>query len=374
MRWFCYLFLLFTAAGCSTSARYQAVDTQGFADVVHHWHSRHADDGRARYTAEQIDKIADNLLLYQRTNGGWPVNKDPLRVLTEAEQAREREQKTALDSSLDNRNSYPQVRYLAAVYQQIPAPEYREAARRGLHYLLDAQLANGGWTHSPPRTDGYYGHITLMDEVMTGVLTLLRDINQGHAHFAFLTADERTRVRQAQARGDQLLLRLQIRQQGKPAIWAGQYDANTLAPAGARSFELPGLVTRESADVVRYLMGFTKPTPEVLYAVEHALAWFKSNALHNLRLLEVPAPWVRWDYHAADFDREIHTDPTAPPIWARFYDLTTNVPFFANRDGTRVATLAEVARERRTGYAWYVTAPLTLLEKDYPAWRDGLTR
>ena len=62
-------------------------------------------------------------------------------------------------------------------------------------------------------------------------------------------------------------------------------------------------------------------------------------------------------------------DPTAPPQWARFYDLKTRKPVFCDRDGIPKATLAEIGHERRNNYSWYGTWPRTLLEKDYPAWK-----
>jgi PelA/Pel-15E family pectate lyase len=73
-------------------------------------------------------------------------------------------------------------------------------------------------------------------------------------------------------------------------------------------------------------------------------------------------------FHAADFDRVVVDDPKAPPIWARFYELGTGRPLFCNRDGKAVYSLAEVDRERRTGYGWYTYDPAKVLEK-YPGWQ-----
>ncbi|MCB0708042.1 MAG: pectate lyase, partial [Chitinophagaceae bacterium] len=56
-------------------------------------------------------------------------------------------------------------------------------------------------------------------------------------------------------------------------------------------------------------------------------------------------------------------------IWARFYDIDTNEPFFTGRDSERHKTIAEVENERRIGYAWYGTWPAKLIEKDYPRWK-----
>jgi len=45
------------------------------------------------------------------------------------------------------------------------------------------------------------------------------------------------------------------------------------------------------------------------------------------------------------------------------------VPLFCNRDGIIVYSLAEVARERRTGYGWYTDEPREVLKK-YPKWLE----
>ena len=65
-------------------------------------------------------------------------------------------------------------------------------------------------------------------------------------------------------------------------------------------------------------------------------------------------------------------DPAAPPLWARFNDLEISEPFLANRDGRRVYSLAEVQRERRTGYDRYGSWADALPATEYPAWRARL--
>jgi len=55
-------------------------------------------------------------------------------------------------------------------------------------------------------------------------------------------------------------------------------------------------------------------------------------------------------------------------MWARFYDLETNEPFFTGRDSQPKKTIAEVENERRIGYAWYGVWPQKLIEKEYPEW------
>jgi PelA/Pel-15E family pectate lyase len=69
------------------------------------------------------------------------------------------------------------------------------------------------------------------------------------------------------------------------------------------------------------------------------------------------------------YDRVVVQDAQAEPLWARFYDISTNRPIFSGRDGIIKDHLAEIEDERRTGYRWYVNSPAALLEKDYPAWQ-----
>ncbi|MHC1766706.1 MAG: pectate lyase [Verrucomicrobiia bacterium] len=46
-------------------------------------------------------------------------------------------------------------------------------------------------------------------------------------------------------------------------------------------------------------------------------------------------------------------DPSAPPLWARFYEIKSNRPFFCDRDGVVKYEVEEIGGERRKGYSWY---------------------
>ncbi|MDC8829626.1 pectate lyase [Alteromonas gilva] len=364
------------AVGCQSpqSPSYSTIEISAFNDVIKHWNDQHHDDQQGRYQPHQITQIADNILVYQRANGGWPENKNPLRILTQAELVQQATLKNATDTSFDNRNVYPQIRYLADVYQQTGIVKYKQAAIAGLNFILTAQLDNGGFTHSPPLNNGYRGHITIMDDVMAGVLGLLLEIKQGSARFDFIPDALRQRIRIAHRKGDELLLKLQVRIGHTPTIWAGQYDAETLQPTQGRAFELASVVSRESVDVVRYLMQDDNPTAEKIAAIKAAVQWFEQAKLTGIDMIRVDAEPVRYKYHSSDWDRIIVDAPAAEPIWARFYDIDTNQPLLANREGKRVATLADISRERRTGYDWYGRWPAALLTKDYPRWLNTLPK
>ena len=110
-------------------------------------------------------------------------------------------------------------------------------------------------------------------------------------------------------------------------------------------------------------MSLDDPSPEVVRAVDAAIAWFEHAKLTGIRQDYRPdskAPEGR--------DKIIVTDPTAPPLWARFYDLETEKPIFVDRDGVPRNQLSDIGYERRNGYGWLGTWPQSLLDVEYPAW------
>jgi PelA/Pel-15E family pectate lyase len=63
------------------------------------------------------------------------------------------------------------------------------------------------------------------------------------------------------------------------------------------------------------------------------------------------------------------SDSDAPPLWARFYELKTNRPFYLDRDTIFRYDFTEISYERRSGYRYHGTWATSLLATEYPAWR-----
>ena len=351
-----------------SGAQTPAAPVAGFRDGAKHYRDGAGREDYLRHEDGDAAAIADNILLYQRTNGGWPSNWDPQRVLDEQEVADIAVDRIKTDTTFDNRATYPQIEFLAATFAQTGQVLYRDAAIRGIEFMLGAQHPRGGFPHSYPSRDNYRPYITFMDDVTAGALTMLRKVAADDPVYAFVGDEMRGRIREAVKRGVECVLRLQQPWNGKPAVWAGQYDPNTLDPVAARKFEQPGFVCAESVGVVRFLMDIEQPAPEIIAAIEGACAWFEAATIHGLRIDVVPIDPVRFDNHTATRDVRAVADPAAPPVWARFYEFDTNRPFMANRDGIKVYSLEEVSLERRSGYNWYGTYPARLLAEDLPAW------
>jgi PelA/Pel-15E family pectate lyase len=317
------------------------------------------------YATTEARAVADSVLLYQTESGGWPKNHDMTMPPDAAFLAETKFDHRA--PTIDNNATHTQLRFLARVLTATGNPRYRAAVEHGLEYLLAAQYPNGGWPQYYPLIEGYYTHITFNDDAMVGVLEVLRDVGEAREPFAWVDAARRARAAEAVRRGLDCILRCQIVVNGEKTVWCAQHDEVTLAPAPARKYELVSLSGYESVGVVRFLMGVENPSPEIVDAVQAAVKWFGKSKLTGIRIDQPGAPDLPHGH-----DRVVVADPKAPPLWARFYEIGSNRPFFSGRDSVIRYSLAEIEAERRAGYRWYVNEPEKLLERDFPAWRTRL--
>jgi PelA/Pel-15E family pectate lyase len=272
------------------------------------------------------------------------------------------------ETTIDNRATYTQAAFLARIITasllKTSPPnnflKYKEAFNKGVDYLLASQYENGGFPQYYPLKKGYYSHITFNDDAMIGVLRVLRDIARKANEYEFVDDERRARAEAAVARSIRLILKLQVVVKGKKTVWAAQYDEKTLEPAWARKFEPPCLTAGESVAIVKFLMG-EKPTAEATDAIEAAIKWYRDNQLSSIR-------WER-----RDGENVVIKDTSAPPIWARFYEIPTMKPIFIGRDAVIKYDVTQIEAERRNGYAWYVDGPGDLLTRDYPRWKAKLS-
>jgi PelA/Pel-15E family pectate lyase len=326
------------------------------------------------YQTDEAARIADQVVLYQKANGGWEKNIDMASMLTQRARAMIAENLTKGETTIDNEATYKQVAYLAKIVTAglakttPPAnlPKYREAFFKGLDFLFAAQYESGGFPQFFPLKKGYYTHITFNDDAMIGVLKVFRDVAGKKEDYLFVDDERRLKAEAALAKAIPLIIKLQVVVGGKKTVWAAQYDETKLTPANARAFEPASLTGGESVDVVRFLMSVKNPDAATIEAVEAAVEWYRKNKLEGVRMERRQTP-EGWKY-------ALVKDRSAPPLWGRFYQIETMKPIFVGRDAVIKYDISELDPERAGGYTWFVETPQKLISEEYPKWVKKLEK
>ncbi len=315
-------------------------------------------------------RIADIIVSFQTPAGGWSKNLD----MTSSNRApgeafapdnnslfiATNDNDTPWDAhwnyvgTFDNDATITQLRFLARTVTATGAESgasYRAAFLRGLDYIFAAQYPNGGWPQVWPLEGGYHDTITINDDAMLNVLTLLRYVADGTNEFAFVPAETRAQAEASFQRGLDCLLACQIVVDGRRTVWCQQHDALTLQSASARNYEMPALTSGESAHIVLFLMQLPHPGSNVFVAVRAAVAWFDATRMNNVAFRGTGA-----------VGRMLVPAPGTGPIWSRYYEIGTDRPIFGDRDKSIHDNVNEISRERRKGYSWFNDNPKRVLE------------
>ena len=175
-------------------------------------------------TTPEAIRIADNVLLYQHTTGGWPKNVYMPAELTADEYKKVLAAKNNVnESTIDNSATSTEIRYLSRIYLATRIEKYKDAALEGIRYLLKAQYPNGGWPQFWPRPKGYYTHITYNDNAMVNVMNLLRDVYSRKAPYTYVPDSLCQRARTAFDKGVECILKTQVKQNGREASVADEW-------------------------------------------------------------------------------------------------------------------------------------------------------
>ncbi|MEA5459469.1 pectate lyase [Arcicella sp. LKC2W] len=312
------------------------------------------------------DSTAEKMLLYQRNNGGFPQpHGDPIKYdlpLSDKLKATLLAEKPLLDATIDDQATTREIKGLAKAYQKTQNPVYLKALENGLNYLLTAQNSAGGWGQFYPDSSGYHKHITYNDNAMIEVMWIMKYAADCTNDFEKIDKKIAQKAKIALEKGIKCILNTQVVQNGKSTAWCAQHDRQTLKPAKARMFELPSLSGNESVGIIRFLMSIDKPSAEIKNAIHAGVQWLESVKIIGIKTKDIPDA-----SQPKGKDRIVVEDPNSV-VWARFYELETNKPFFVGRNSIPKNTLAEIENERRVGYAYYGVWPKVLLEKEYPIW------
>ena len=286
------------------------------------------------WKSSEATALADEMIAYQLWDGGW--RKD---MKTETTGSWNK-------STIDNNATWGQIRFLASVYNATGTEKYKTACLKGLDLLINGQYSNGGWPQVFNDAGTYHAHITFNDTAMVAVLKIMLDVSQKSGPFAWVDSSYQSKADNAVNNGIKCILNSQIKVNGTLTAWCQQHDEFTLAPAGARAYELPSICTSESVGIVDFMRSLpdSKKSPEVIRSINAAVKWFDSVKIENRK----------WGWNSDHSDKVV-TYENGSTIWARFYDLQNSKPMFADRDGQVYYDVTQISYERRTGYSWYGT-------------------
>lgn len=317
------------------------------------------------YATEETRALADRVVVWQSAAGGWTKGID----YAAAPAASRSSGDSWSAGTFDNNATVSELRFLARAISAAPADDmraeaWRAAFLRGLQYVFDAQYPNGGYPQIYPLAEGYHDAITYNDNAMGRVLEFLADIAESRPGFAFVPAEQRAEAQRRFALGIACVLKTQIVEpSGRRTVWGQQHDMLTLKPCAARKFEPISASAAESASIIRLLMKRTPVTAEKLVAIEAAVAWFEKVALRD-------AVWDRSTLPASP--SRLVEQKGAPLLWARMYELETDLPVFGDRDELVHYAVGEISAERQKGYSWFADWPDAAL-KDFQKWRAKLS-
>lgn len=293
-----------------------------------------------------IDQYTYNMTTWQIENGGfYKAMADKYKSAYSGGQKSEWRAKDGGDlGTIDNNATIQEMRLLAVRYKETTNNNYKVAFKtsfnKAVNFLLTMQRSKGGLPQVWPKRGNYSDQITLNDNAMIRAMVTMMDIANKMSPFDSDIIDETTRSKMQGAldKAIDYLLKAQIVNNGNLTVWCAQHDTNSLAPVGARAYELPSKSGNESMGVVWFLMNWPKQTEAIQNAVKGAISWYKKNRLKDKAFSKTAGV----------------VDKSGSSLWFRFYEVNSDDYFYCDRDGasTKTQDFMKISEERRTGYQW----------------------
>jgi PelA/Pel-15E family pectate lyase len=263
----------------------EPININKFKSGIQQWSLDYPENDYERYDVSEVIEIANNLVKWQNRDGGWSKNIDWLGMF-DIDSLRPTLEPHYHKSSLENTNIFPQIAYLSEAFTQTKNPIYRNAAERGIRYLIVHQHANGGWGEHA---------ITFNDEVMTGIMNLFLEIRYHRPIYSWVKEPLLSLVNKSLDKAIAITLKCQAENNGEKTAWYQQYDYKTLQPQKTGDYEEISLSTVETCDILLFLMRIRNPSPEEKTAIKSGVEWLKKSQIAGTRPDAVQSIYLEWE-------------------------------------------------------------------------------
>lgn len=212
------------------------------------------------------------------------------------------------NATFDDEVTVSAARFLLNLYLTTLDPKYKSSLVKALDFILVSQYPNGAWPQRYPLRydfvhDGhadYTSYYTYNDQVISGNIFFLLEAFRklGNAEYV-----------EAARRGMDFYLLSQL--PAPQAGWGMQYDLE-LKAAWARAYEPASVASPQTVENIRSLESFYKITGDRRYLrpIPDAIQWLENSV--------------------------INTDVSKKFTHATFYEIGTNRPLYAHREGSGV--------------------------------------
>ncbi len=242
----------------------------------------------------------------QRKEGGWDHLVDVSHLVQDANPV-----KVSGRCALDDNITQGAITFLIELDSILDEEWLTESINLGLAWLREAQFPNGAWPQWYPLIGGYHDYYTFNDNVINDCIRVMLLAHERYGRENFF---------ESARRGGDFMIASQVA--APQSGWAQQYS-HDMKPAWARTFEPPAVCSAVTARNIRTLIGLYRHTGEKKYLdpISNAIDWLERSTI-------------------------------GPDLWARLYEVGTNIPIYGDRDGKIHYTLEEISEERRRGYSW----------------------
>ncbi len=266
--------------------------------------------GDERYL-EAATAAADALIWGQLVPGGWEYRIDFLGESTWQYRHEGDDSSGRNRCTFDDDTSQSATRLLMAVDDMLNRDPYSQAASYALEFMLESQFPNGAWPQWYPLSgnypEEYTDYYTFNDGATNDCIDVMME--------AYVRYGDERYLGSAKRGGDFIILS----QMDPPqAGWAQQYYWN-MTPAWGRDFEPPAVCSKVTGRNIRTLLDLYLFTGNETYLepIPAAISWFSESKIGK-------------------------------DLWARFYELGTNLPIYCDVERKITYDLSEVELE----YSW----------------------